>query len=465
MKGNIAQHRLQEDTEEKRHQCSSATHQQGFSSGLEAVHAQNHTFDPSYAEQCDKRRNGAGQEDFVSGEDGQKKRQQRYDPDHNEHQESRQTGTPGHWAIQAVAEFFLHHGVDPEFPIRGDGRNDPLQGFTLKALAMKYLTDFLPFAFGLLVNVSGFLFAQLVAVIVVALDCLIVTDRHAEGIGYQACHAEYKGHNTGQAGAEDAGYHGNRSDTAIDSAENGVSEVAWTMLQSETPTNGLRGMTVLEIVGHNDIPWDVSAMVTQTSELHEVRLDRACALLRGSGAKTVLDLGCGSGALLQRLLDSGDFAAVTGLEESGVSIRDARRRLADWLGAPETPLTLLQGSFQQLNPALTGYDAAAMIEVIEHVPPQQLSTVEQAVFGGYQPGCLLLTTPNREYNSIFGLGPGEFRDPDHRFEWDRDKFRQWVTGVARRNGYDVRIGGIGDMDPDLGAPTQTAWFTRSRHMN
>lgn len=200
-------------------------------------------------------------------------------------------------------------------------------------------------------------------------------------------------------------------------------------------------------------------MLTQTSNLHEERLGIACDMLRGSGAKTVLDLGCGSGALLQRLLESGSFTAVTGLEESGVSVRDARRRLAGWLEDPETPLTLLRGSFREANPALAGYEAATMIEVIEHVPPQQLSTVEQAVFGSYRPGCLFLTTPNREYNPIFGLGPGEFRDPDHKFEWDRAKFRQWVTGVARRNGYAVRVGGIGEMDPDLGPPTQTAWFT------
>ena len=200
-------------------------------------------------------------------------------------------------------------------------------------------------------------------------------------------------------------------------------------------------------------------MVTQTTELHEERLDRACALLRGTGAQRILDLGCGSGALLQRLLETGHFRAVTGLEKSGISVRDARRRLADWLHKPETPLSLLQGSLLEPNPVLCGYDAAALIEVMEHIPPHVLSSLEQAVFAGYRPRFLFVTTPNREYNPLFGLGPGEFRDPDHQFEWDRSRFRQWVTGVARRNGYEVRIGGIGEADQDLGSPTQTAWFT------
>jgi hypothetical protein len=86
--------------------------------------------------------------------------------------------------------------------------------------------------------------------------------------------------------------------------------------------------------------------------------------------------------------------------------------------------------------------------------------VERAVFECYRPGIVVLTTPNAEYNPLFDLAPGEFRDPDHKFEWSRDKFRQWVTGVARRNGYRVRIGGIGEEDPELGAPTHQAWFER-----
>lgn len=201
-------------------------------------------------------------------------------------------------------------------------------------------------------------------------------------------------------------------------------------------------------------------MDTQTSALHEVRLDHVAALLRSSGARTVLDLGCGSGALLQRLLEAGVFDQVAGLESSGVSLRDARDRLAHWLAMAPPPVGLLRGSFQDANEACKGFDAAAMVEVIEHVPPRDLSTVERAVFELYRPGLVVITTPNAEYNPLFDLAPGEFRDPDHRFEWNRDKFRQWVSGVASRNGYRVRTGGIGEADPELGAPTQTAWFER-----
>ncbi|MYL27712.1 MULTISPECIES: methyltransferase [Halomonadaceae] len=201
-------------------------------------------------------------------------------------------------------------------------------------------------------------------------------------------------------------------------------------------------------------------MDTQTSALHEVRLDHVVSLLARSTARSVIDLGCGSGALLQRCLESGAFDRLVGLESSGVSLRNARERLAHWLEQPEPRVQLVRGSFQEPNAACSGFDAAAMVEVIEHVPPRDLSTVERAVFEYFRPSFLVMTTPNRDYNPLFGLAPGELRDPDHRFEWSQARFRQWASGVAKRNGYRVRFGGIGEADPELGSPSQLACFER-----
>ncbi len=209
---------------------------------------------------------------------------------------------------------------------------------------------------------------------------------------------------------------------------------------------------------YNDSLLASSSMV-ESASLHEVRLEQVLRRLRGSGARRVLDLGCGSGQLLYRLAGEPQFEEIVGLELCSHSLRQAREMLADHLDGAINRVTLLNGSYTQPQPSLVGYDVAAMVETIEHIKPELLSAAEHAVFGQMRPRAVFLTTPNREYNPLFDLRPGEFREPDHKFEWDRGKFNQWAHGVARRNGYRVLLGGIGDPDPEFGYPTQTAWFS------
>ncbi len=200
--------------------------------------------------------------------------------------------------------------------------------------------------------------------------------------------------------------------------------------------------------------------MTQMTGLHEERLEKAVSVLRATGASRILDLGCGSGMLLYRLLREAQFTEVIGLERSAVSLAQARVMLDTHLKAEHPRLSLLQGSYTVCNPRLAGFDAAAMVETIEHVPPGQLSTVERAVFSQYCPRHIYMTTPNSEYNPLLGLYAGEFREEDHQFEWCRARFRRWATGVAQRNGYRVVFSGIGEAHPELGAPTQAALFSR-----
>ncbi|SFR60671.1 3' terminal RNA ribose 2'-O-methyltransferase Hen1 [Marinobacter daqiaonensis] len=200
-------------------------------------------------------------------------------------------------------------------------------------------------------------------------------------------------------------------------------------------------------------------MDTQSSSLHEERLDRVAGLIRTSGARSILDLGCGSGSLLRRLMREARYEQVVGVEQSGLSLRQAREMLAE-VASGDTRVSLLQGSYMDASLPLSGFDAAAMVETIEHVDPGRLSEVQRAVFGTYRPGWVVMTTPNAEYNPLFDLRPGEFRDPDHKFEWPRHKFRHWCATVAKQSGYQVRFSGIGEEDPELGPPTQVAVFNR-----
>ncbi len=205
------------------------------------------------------------------------------------------------------------------------------------------------------------------------------------------------------------------------------------------------------------------ARLEKPLRLHEQRLDAVCAVLKQSGAHRVLDLGCGSGKLLKRLLGERQFTEIVGVD---VGLRDletaARRLRLDTMPERQRArIKLLQGALTYRDARLAGYDAAALVEVIEHVEPERLPSVERVVFGEAAPGLVVVTTPNRDYNVKFaGMAPGSFRHPDHRFEWTRAEFAAWVAGVCERHGYRSRIEPLGEADPGLGAPSQMAVFER-----
>ena len=203
-------------------------------------------------------------------------------------------------------------------------------------------------------------------------------------------------------------------------------------------------------------------MMESMTELHAARLDRVAALVHAAGVRRLLDLGCGAGALLYRLLDNDALTELVGVEQSASRLHEARRLIQQShpLALSSGRLRLVNGSYTDAALALAGFDAATLVETIEHLPAEQLAAVERVVFASWQPTLLIVTTPNREYNPLYGLADGEFRDPDHRFEWDRARFRRWARAIAERQDYTVRFSDVGDTDPELGAPSQMAVFER-----
>lgn len=196
--------------------------------------------------------------------------------------------------------------------------------------------------------------------------------------------------------------------------------------------------------------------------LHTQRLNRVADKLNSLGAKTVLDLGCGEGKLLRRLLADRTFDRITGMDVSHRSLEVA----ADRLKLDRMPerlrkrIELMQGSLLYRDKRLNGYDGAALVEVIEHLDPPRLAVLERVLFEFARPRCVVISTPNREYNALFTtLPPGKLRHGDHRFEWTRAEFAGWSQTTAARFGYSVALESIGPEDERVGAPSQMAVFT------
>lgn len=197
--------------------------------------------------------------------------------------------------------------------------------------------------------------------------------------------------------------------------------------------------------------------------LHEQRLDAVVEVLCAVGAKRVMDLGCGEGRLLKKLLRNGRFEHILGMDVSYRSLEMAQKRLHLDTLAPvqKKRISLIHGSLTYRDRRLEGYDAAAVVEVIEHLDQQRLAAFERVLFEFARPATVILTTPNVEYNVKFAtLAAGSMRHSDHRFEWTRQEFQEWAAAVAQRHGYTVRYLPLGPEDETVGSPSQMGIFSR-----
>ena len=175
------------------------------------------------------------------------------------------------------------------------------------------------------------------------------------------------------------------------------------------------------------------AAIERPVSLQERRLESVTAQLSERGVKTVIDLGCGSGQLLSRLLRLNSIERVVGLDVSVRSLEHAADRLHLDRMSPRqrARIELLHGSLVYRDDRLQGFDAATVIEVIEHLDPPRLVALERVLFEAARPAHVVVTTPNREYNVNFaGLPPGTLRHADHRFEWTRAEFHAWCESQA-----------------------------------
>ncbi|MCL4253049.1 MAG: 3' terminal RNA ribose 2'-O-methyltransferase Hen1 [Anaerolineae bacterium] len=195
--------------------------------------------------------------------------------------------------------------------------------------------------------------------------------------------------------------------------------------------------------------------------LHQQRLNEVVSRLQSLGARRILDLGCGEGLLLEKLLAYPQFTEIIGMDVSFRSLERAQQRLKRIPDDVRARLQLIHGSLVYDDTRLIGYDVAVLIEVIEHLDEYRLSALERVIFAVAKPNAVIITTPNSDYNVNFASLPaGQFRHPDHRFEWSRIQFETWAHNLAEKYGYRVQFAPIGDNHPTTGAPTQLAQFEK-----
>ncbi len=210
-------------------------------------------------------------------------------------------------------------------------------------------------------------------------------------------------------------------------------------------------------------PSPTEQQLEEPPKLNQQRMGAVIAALKAAGAKHVIDLGCGEGRLLRTLLSDKSFGRIAGMDVSSRTLERAaaRLKLEELPDRQRKRIELIHGSLMYRDQRLTGYDAATVVEVIEHLEAYQLIAFERVLFEFARPQTVVLTTPNGEYNGKWAhIGATGKRHRDHRFEWTRDQFNSWADTICARFGYRARVLGIGETDEALGAPTQLGIFSQ-----
>ena len=204
-------------------------------------------------------------------------------------------------------------------------------------------------------------------------------------------------------------------------------------------------------------------LIEQPLRLNDERLGTAISVLKSIQAESVLDLGCGDGKLLKLLLKERQFQKILGMDVSIRSLEIAAERL-NYETLPlrqKERIKLMHGSLMYRDARLEGFDAAVILEVIEHLDEPRLNAFGRVIFQYARPKTVILSTPNREYNVMWeNVGSEKLRHHDHRFEWTRTEFSNWASRIAEEYEYNVRFLPVGTLDERVGAPTQMGIFTR-----
>jgi 3' terminal RNA ribose 2'-O-methyltransferase Hen1 len=173
------------------------------------------------------------------------------------------------------------------------------------------------------------------------------------------------------------------------------------------------------------------------SALDDARMDAIIATLRAASVHSVIDLGCGDGKLLSRLVREKALTRIVGLDVSSrmLDASAARMKLDRRVGKKSERIELFHGSLFCKDSRLRGFDAAVLADVIQFVDSYRLADVERVVFDHAGPATVVVL--------MNGLAGDASTLKEAARGWSTNKFDAWASSVSHARGYRLGLTSIG----------------------
>ena len=158
--------------------------------------------------------------------------------------------------------------------------------------------------------------------------------------------------------------------------------------------------------------------------------------------KKIIDIGCGEGfyALNFARNIEHEYIAVDINESLLERVRNnaAKRELDNIF-----TYTSLESYIEDYDNELSD---VILTEVIEHMPLEDAETLIRSICRNINFETLIITTPNQEFNKFYELNE-ELRHDDHKWEFGREEFRNWISGILENE--EISYVEIGDKVNDI----------------
>lgn len=171
---------------------------------------------------------------------------------------------------------------------------------------------------------------------------------------------------------------------------------------------------------------------------HEQRIDTVESLL--DFKRSIIDFGCGHGDFAKRFNHRLEKMGKTyyAIDKDEDMLRIVKKRMKDVenvIFGTSFPEDLIEGE---------DFDVI-MSEVIEHMKKDEAAKIVKDILGKQNVKNLIITTPNKDFNTYFLFEDEEMRYEDHQFEMGKEEFVKWVGDIVdNRKELNIQFLDIGD---------------------